>query len=256
MVGPTLAAMDTTTPLRRPRPVALLAAVLLALGGLLAWPGPAHAAPRVPDAHRMATWNIQGGRDRWAGVYKLAEKRDVVALQEVPAVPPTAARPVGHHGNVAEYLWKEGSRGWERHLYILTTPSKNLGMVTAWQPHQVVEIPSVYRPLLGVVNPANDTMFTSAHAASPGGNDAAHLVALAAANAGGRHWAIMGDFNREPRTLTIPAGSRLYNSGKPTQQSGGELDYAVSDVQTTHWTATVDHNAGSDHWPVLFGRPL
>ncbi|MFC5187598.1 RICIN domain-containing protein [Actinomadura harenae] len=237
------------------RIVALLAAVLLALGLASAVAEKARAQQNPGDTHRPATWNIQVGRDRWAGVYNLMNLHDVVALQEVPNIPPTAAVFTGRRlGALSEYRWQEGGRGRVVYLYILTTGSRNLGMATTWRADDIAVVNSVYRPMLAVVNHTTNTMFASAHASASGGGDAATLVRRAAdwANSRGYQWAVMGDFNRAPGTFARPGGSYLYNAGQATQQSGGELDYMVSNVYTENWQASVLRNQGSDHWPVGF----
>ncbi|MFC4907190.1 RICIN domain-containing protein [Actinomadura gamaensis] len=235
--------------------LAALVAPVLALALAFAVQGRAHAQQNPGDRHRPATWNIQGGRDRWAGVYSLANFHDVIALQEVPSTPPAAARPTGRRlGALREYRWQEGSRGRTVYLYILRTPSRNLGMVTTWRADDIAVINGPYRPLLAVVNHDTDTVFASAHASARGGGDAATLVRRGRdwANARGYRWAVLGDFNRDPGRLQRPAGSYLYSAGQATQRSAGELDYMVSSVDTENWQASVLTNRGSDHWPVGF----
>ncbi|MET9293403.1 RICIN domain-containing protein [Streptomyces sp. NPDC003077] len=239
------------------RLVALLATGALTLALLVAGGGQAVAAP--PDTHRMATWNMQVGADRWAGAQNLARSFDVVALQEVPNAAPAGAFPLGQNGNVRSYLWPIGQGGF-RYLYILNQPSRNLGIVTAWLPNEVFEIPGVYRSALAVTNEADNVLFASAHAASNGGapNDAASLVRRVADRAFDeviQNWVVLGDFNRAPQNIVndgIPADALVYNSGQATQRSGNELDYLVSNVETENWQAAVNANYGSDHWPVIF----
>ncbi|MFF0204457.1 RICIN domain-containing protein [Streptomyces sp. NPDC005017] len=239
------------------RLAARLTVVVMAVGLLLAGGGTASAAP--PDSHRVATWNMQVGTDRWSGAQILSRTFDVLALQEVPGTPPAGAFHLGDRDGIRSYLWPIGG-GEYRYLYILLEPSRNLGMVTATPADQVTRIQGVYRDALGVVYDADDTVFVSAHAASNGGrpNDAAALVRRVARYAYDEvigHWAVLGDFNRGPQDLVgdnLPAGSRIYNSGLATQQNGNELDYMVANVDTQNWQAAVDTNYGSDHWPVGF----
>ncbi|MEV5569902.1 RICIN domain-containing protein [Spirillospora sp. NPDC052269] len=237
------------------RMVAALMAAVLALALVFALQERAHAQQNPGDRHRPATWNIQGGRDRWAGVYTLTNFHDVIALQEVPSTPPAGARATGRRlGELREYRWREGSRGREVYLYILRTPSRNLGMVTTWRADDFATVAGPYRPLLVVVNHNTNTMFGSAHASARGGGDAATLVQRGRdwAHTRGYNWAVLGDFNRDPGRLQRPSGSYLYNAGQATQRAGGELDYMVSNVNTDNWQATVLTNRGSDHWPVGF----
>ena len=216
----------------------------------------AAAAQNPPDSHRPATWNMQVSSSRWGAVYTLSQFHSVVALQEVPSRPPAGARATGRRvGNVVEYRWQQGRRGPLRYLYMLPQRSRNLGMVTSFRANRVFELGNVYRSLLAVYDRETNMMFASAHASANGGGDAASLVTRARSRAtvNGWDWAVLGDFNRDPQRLTRPAGTYLYNAGQATQQSGGELDYMVSNIQTDNWQATVGVNQGSDHWPVYFG---
>jgi hypothetical protein len=236
------------------RITAALASVALVLGMMLVDAAVAQAV--APDSHRPATWNMQGGSDRWTAVYDLSEFHSVVALQEVPARPPAAARATGRRvGNIVEYRWQQRRGGPVRYLYILPQASRNLGMVTSFRANRVTELSNVYRSLLAVVDTSAGMMFASAHASSTGGNDAASLIRRGREYAinNGWNWAVLGDFNRDPSRLDRPNGSYLYNSGQATQRSGGELDYMVSNIGTDNWQASVGVNRGSDHWPVYFG---
>ncbi|MFJ8390859.1 RICIN domain-containing protein [Streptomyces sp. NPDC094438] len=111
-----------------------------------------------------------------------------------------------------------------------------------------------------MANEADSTMFASIHAASNGGapNDAASLVRRVAQRAFDGvilNRVVLGDYNRAPQNLqsdAIPGDALIYNSGQATQQSGNELDYMVSNVETGNWQAAVNANYGSDHCPVIF----
>ena len=135
-------------------------------------------------------------------------------------------------------------------------------MITTWEPNTVLEVPSVYRPALAIIDRASSTLIASVHASSDGGIDAGALlrrVAYAAASNGVAHWVAIGDFNRSPHTVAAfapPDGTRIYNPAQPTHASGGELDYMASNVFTERWQATVAPNTNSDHWPVHFGALL
>lgn len=225
---------------------------------------PSWAVP--PGGHQPATWNMQGGRDRWSGAFQLSLFHNVVALQEVPAVPPAGATPTRRtFGDIVEFRWREGSRATVRYLYMLIQDSRHLGMITHQPVDDAAAIPGNYRDLLGVVT--NGFLFASAHASANGGSDAVSLIRRAAQYAQQQQlgsWAVLGDFNRPPSQLllannhddpnrNLPAGTRVYDTGRPTQRSGRELDYMVSNQQTDEWRGAVLENPGSDHWPVEFG---
>ncbi|MEV5596535.1 endonuclease/exonuclease/phosphatase family protein [Streptomyces sp. NPDC052496] len=241
------------------RTVATGTAAVLASAVLVALPEPARAAT---EDRTLATWNVQGSAARWAAVGNLAVKRNVVALQEVSARPPAnVGREQKLGPNLSGWKWNVGtnSRPHYRHLFILRHSSKNLGLVTDWAPASgsVVEIPGKYRPLLCVRDNGNAALLCSLHASAKGGGDAATLVKYAAAYAAqnkARSWAVLGDYNRAPAKLqqdpALPSAAHLYAPNRATQQSGGILDYLVSNVVTTKWKAKVLVNKGSDHWAV------
>ncbi|KAB7849996.1 RICIN domain-containing protein [Streptomyces mobaraensis] len=236
---------------------ALLLAGILACALLLTGGGPAAAVD--PDTHRLATWNMQVGSDRWNGVRTLARTFDVVALQEVPGSAPGGSRLISRNGNLHSYRWDLG-RGQVRYLHILIQGSRNLGLVTSFYPDSVRELSGGYRSALAAVRREDRTVFASVHAASNGGrpNDAASLIRRVAGYASGNgiaNWVVLGDFNRSPQAVAndgVPLNTRIYNSGQATQQSGNELDFAASNVNTQNWHAAVNPNYGSDHWPVGF----
>ena len=98
---------------------ALLISTLLCGAFLVTSGGTASAA--APDTHRLATWNMQRGTDRWAGALNLSNSADVVALQEAPSTPPAGAQPL--HGNygagIHAYRIPGGRQRGVRYLFIL-----------------------------------------------------------------------------------------------------------------------------------------
>jgi hypothetical protein len=250
---------------RRNLIIALMVALTLALAGVVALPGHANAAA---TNHRMTTWNMQQGSTtaRWQSLQgSLAPHYDVIALQEVPNDPPDGATPRRtihtDHGDVEVYRWDlgRGDRASDiRYLSILRQGSRHMGFLTSWYPSQFDVIPGHYRDALAIVNGGDNTMFATVHAQSGNGNDAASLVRRVQNRAGGRNFAVLGDFNREPHDLEHALGGpdsglHIYDSGDRTHIDGGELDYMVSNIDTNEWQATVLPNPGSDHWPVTFG---
>lgn len=245
----------------------LIALVVSALCAafLMVVSGSASAAP--PDSNRLATWNMQRSSGRWTYALDLSDRASVVALQEASITPPTGAVSLGRIGaNIRAYRIPATRTRGVRYLYILhqgANPARgvNPAMITSFRPDRVEEIPGVYRSALGVTRSADDTLFASIHASARGGTDAASLVRRVRARANLRglaNWVVLGDFNRAPRTLPvggatgIPANAHIYESGGPTQLSGGRLDYAVSNVYTENWQAARGNPHGSDHWPITF----
>ncbi len=242
----------------------VIMAVLVASTLVAVVPSPAQAVTPEPG---LATWNIQSKAGNWADVGKLVNehKTDVVALQEVPKNPPAGAKAVQTGGRLEEYEWNIGStsRPNIRYLYVLREPSKNLGLVTKWQPGtaNIKTITGPYRPLLCVNDTNTSTLFCSAHASASGGGDAAALVRNTANEAkvlNIPNWAVLADFNRAPDDLAkdkkLPSAAHIYRPNDPTQLSGGELDYMVSNVDSDWRRGHVEvaRSGASDHWAVVW----
>ncbi len=110
-------------------------------------------------------------------------------------------------------------------------------------------------------------MFASIHAYSPNGNDAKVLVdSTAAMGSNINHnmqLVIGGDFNKEPNSWSLPAGSlppgfRVVNSGENTYDvniKGGpknEYDYFITNasLKANENIEIIRSKSGSDHYPV------
>ncbi|MEU3051561.1 proprotein convertase P-domain-containing protein, partial [Streptomyces sp. NPDC006984] len=260
---------------------------LIAASLVLATATASHAAP---GNHRPATWNMQGASSssdsKWTTtVTRLSVggnnylPHDVVALQESgprSSLPGTVVQSntVTVNGRQATYQyeirrWRIGSGSRGRDVYITwmnTDPTgnrNNVAIVTHEQPRNVTAVAARQannsswgmRPALGV-QLSDGSWFYSFHASSNGdnrSNDAEHMMYEIASRGG--QFAVLGDYNRRPDNLTnLPAGTQIYSSGHGTQQSGGELDYMVSnDRQNMQgWTGRRLNGAGSDHYAVEF----
>ncbi|WP_233636001.1 GDSL-type esterase/lipase family protein [Hymenobacter setariae] len=218
---------------------------------------------------------MQGGSagnvDKWnADVLPLSLTHDVVALQEAGSAPPASSVEVGRYntpeGTVRVTSWNigTGSRVNVRYVYFLTTDPTgnrvNLALVTKHVPDNWQTVPpgitGVSRGALGVQLGA--AWYYTLHGLSGNGNDDANLLHNIEAASGISFWVAMGDYNRNPSTLQIPPGSKLYNTGQATQQSGGELDYLVSNdiIDCEHGAKDKELRArtmgakSSDHYPV------
>lgn len=281
----------TQPPSPRPTPPALLtyliAAMLIASTLVLYSAPPSHASP---GNHRPATWNMQGSSSssdsKWTNtVQRLSVGGEnylphpVLALQEagpLNSVPGTRVDggTITVNGRQATYSyevreWRIGSARRGQTVYVThmtTDPTgnrNNVAFVTHERPTNFRAVAARQangthwgmRPALGVQLP-DGSWFYSFHASSNGdnnSNDAQNM--MVELNSYGGSWAVLGDFNRRPENLVLPAGTQAYTSGQGTQQGGGELDYMVSnDRQTmTGWTGRRLAGAGSDHYVIEFG---
>ncbi|MDH2394021.1 proprotein convertase P-domain-containing protein [Streptomyces sp. HNM0663] len=267
----------------------LITATLIATSLVLAAATPSHAAP---GNHKPVTWNMQGASSssdsKWTTtIARMVTggdnyfEHDVVALQEAGprrSLPGTAVRTgrLTVNGRQATYeyavhRWRIGSATRGRDVYITwlnTDPTghrNNVAIVTHEDPGTPTAVAARQannrnnwgmRPALGI-QLSDGSRFWSFHASSNGdnrSNDAQNmLVEIQSASSPGL-WAVLGDFNRRPDNLTVPPGSQIYSSGQGTQQTGGELDYMVSNDQQNMqgWTGRRLNGAGSDHFPVEF----
>ncbi|MEN3304578.1 MAG: chitinase [Micromonosporaceae bacterium] len=220
-----------------------------------------------------------------------ANQAEIVMLQEAGANPPTdapgtqrqtlsgnqlanggAGLPPGRGGQVIQSQWRNGYATQE--VYFLQTDRAgglwqggrvNLAIVTQRPADAVVALPNPLwsagtnerpRATLGVL--FSGVWYFNLHALSGGGGDAPGLLNSISSFVTGRGlnetWVALGDFNRAPATMqTLPAGARIYNSGQPTQQSGGELDYAVNASAVGGVMVSRLPGASSDHYAVGVG---
>jgi hypothetical protein len=225
---------------------------------------------------RPATWNMQGGNDnKWnPGVVRLLNQgHDVIALQEAGPGAPGSARHVRNYWlngyRVEQYTWSPlGSRGQVGTVTILFMQTQgggggdggrvNIALVTRATPRSVM----VSRPAFAGSRPAlgadvNGTVFWSVHASSRShGSDAPRLINNMVSISGGRPWAALGDWNREPESWDPGRnrGRRIIRPFTATHQGNHELDYMVVGMWELPRFAVATFNpGGSDHWAVTFG---
>jgi endonuclease/exonuclease/phosphatase family metal-dependent hydrolase len=261
---------------------ALLAFAVLVAFAAVNVVAPARAFAALGDLP-LITYNMQGatsGEDsKWTTtVGGYAARAEIVALQEAGPTPPPPAPgtqlniiplpgvglpPVGNAPFVQHVSWRSGFVNYE--VYFLQTDPNggtyvggrnNVALVTQRPADEVTAIANPAaggRAALGVR--FGDTWYFTLHARAVANNEADQMVALIAAFAGGqgRNWVVMGDFNREPGNLPIPAGSRIYNPGFPTQQNGQELDYMVAAENVGGVQVNRLFGASSDHYAVALG---
>ncbi|WKK22190.1 GDSL-type esterase/lipase family protein [Streptomyces olivoreticuli] len=271
--------------------------VLLLAMAMVAGPfgGPqskAHALARV-NAHRAATFNNQY-TNRWQyDIYPLTQQVEVLALQEVrddfpPDVEPEdgtrVPRQTTSHGyTVDRYRWTACPTGRTCAIYMVRTRQhqRSLAIVVNQPRDSVIAVdiippqpvwswpfrPDVAddaKPALGV-QLADGTWFYCIHAKNRARDDQRNDVPSLVheiSRVAGSHWAVLGDFNRTPDSLTgTPAlddNEEIVRSGLPTfkrQNPVSELDYMLSvgipsPRQYTGFRLT--YMQTSDHFPVGF----
>ncbi|MCL6753327.1 hypothetical protein KBT16_21090 [Nostoc sp. CCCryo 231-06] len=221
----------------------------------------------------MVTWNMQGGNDsldnKWnAYVKPLVNTYAYVCLQEAGALPSSnvsdeqppqwlkiSPPPPNYRWRYVK--WNIGTQTRPENVYILWLESDpnggrvNLAICSKTQPNDLIYIaPGLPngRPSIGM-HIGRDHVYTL-HAFSGGGGDAAGLITNI--NNAAQPWYALGDYNREP-TWTTPVGI-ICPPDKPTQQSGGKLDYMVQ-FETPAVTGLVQPEGAiwSDHAFVTYG---
>ncbi|MFF9040612.1 RICIN domain-containing protein [Streptomyces sp. NPDC014892] len=252
--------------------VAMLASVLVTLGT----PNRANAA--VQD-YQPATYNMQGGNTTGANKWLtdipqlIRAGYNVISLQEAGPQPPGTylgqTRYMAEAENwagwrVRQYRWQPPGQSNNWYIYFVRTDfggnRVNLAILTRFQADSVSIAQAAFygnngtpssRPALGIT--LGNTLFFSVHAMATGGNDGAQLLRNIQAIAGFRTWAAMGDWNRGPSLLPVTRGMHRYTAGAPTHQSGGELDYMVSNSRIAGYGGVV-RGMSSDHYAVGFRR--
>ncbi|NNN29155.1 hypothetical protein HLK59_02055 [Streptomyces sp. S3(2020)] len=272
--------------------MALLAVAMLA-GTLVTIATPQRAEAAVED-YVPATYNMQGGSgsggSKWTtDIMQLINSGyNVIALQEAGPRPPASA---GEPKWTSDYLggtqhwagWRVQRYEWDPYpnrinlpwnIYWIRTDFSgpvgtsggrvNIAIMTPFRADSTLVARPVFygnnglptsRPALGIR--LGQTLFYSVHALSSGGNDGVSLVNNISAQANGRTWAAMGDWNREPANLQLQRGWHKYTSGGATHMGGNgtnrELDYMVSNSRIAGYGG-IARGFGSDHLAVGFRR--
>ncbi|MGR3937430.1 ricin-type beta-trefoil lectin domain protein [Streptomyces sp. BRA346] len=243
--------------------------------------GPAQAAPLRSTP--LITYNMLGadsGSDtKWTTtVGRYARSAEIVAIQEAGPTPPgefvdnsanIAGLPAIGRGNfIQHHRWRFGHESYEVY-FLQTDPNRgtyvgnrnNVALLTQREADEVTAIPNPHRNGRAMVGVRfDDDWYFSYHALSgnetTGGRDARDMLARVDAFVSqqpGRQWTVMGDFNREPTDLVIPAGSRVYSTGQPTQVGGRELDFAVSSADIPNHPRERQPGATADHFAAAVG---
>jgi lysophospholipase L1-like esterase len=231
---------------------------------------PAQAAPLASTP--LVTINLQGAsaatgtgstESKWStSVLRHARQAEIVTVQEAGSfnnrgIPGRAeALITTPAGNVEHRAWEPHQERFE--LYALETdPTGNRNNMAIVTQRPADEVTSVVNPsgraALGVR--FNNNWYFTFHGRSNRGqpNDTEDMLRRVAARAGARHWAMLGDFNRDPNSITVPAGARIYNPGEPTHIHHGEYDYVVASEHLQAPIVNVLAGATPDHFAVGFG---
>ena len=235
----------------------------------------------------IITNNIQGATangvntantdSKWStGVIRYIRAANIVLIQEAGASGPPGARTLAPitigQNTVQHFEWdpESSSRGGGPYqVYFLQTDDNggtavggrvNIAIVTHDVPDEIGVVANPVdagRDALGVRFGTN--WYFSLHGLSRGPSDSAALVNAIATQVRSQNpsytYTVGGDFNLEPASLTVPAGARILAPRQATHQSGGTLDYFVTNDPTSPATGplVLDNRGGSDHWPVQLG---
>lgn len=257
--------------------------ILFATAGLVA----TGALAAGLDDYVVVTYNSQG--DKWGtdiSTLMLVDHYEVVAVQEAGPKPddkkwgaPTIEHEEkcqdssGHTETfqVLHYAWNNGKKP----AYVFFLNSDTIGnrvnaafavdarispiaaTIVCPQKDNTTK-GTLGRPILGITMP-NGAMYFTMHAGSYGKNqynDADNIVTAVSDLLKDKStcWAILGDFNRDPKKLKGVNVDQLVNTGKATSMSGSELDYMVVRSKACKGVFFAErlNGKGSDHAPVGF----
>ncbi|MCO7507118.1 MULTISPECIES: endonuclease/exonuclease/phosphatase family protein [Pseudomonas] len=252
---------------------------------------------------RVATWNLQGAsvstESKWlTGVLPLLRSNDVVVLQEVGVAPHSAvfsrtervADQFGSHHDIHVYSWQAGTRSRpERYLIYFLDVQRlrvNLAIVMPdpgeFMVSQLAIIsdgqlpvagPPLYRPAMGVrvrrralAGNTPELAIFNLHAISGGGVNAARMLREISWHTD-TPFALLGDFNRDPRPTTPPVPTRgnwvspediarielAGGSTHPSVAPSNMLDYAVTNgTSQVPAPGNVSAPGASDHRSVHY----
>ncbi|ROQ73045.1 Cytolethal distending toxin subunit B precursor [Streptomyces sp. ADI92-24] len=218
----------------------------------------AHAAQ--PNQHTVATYNSQGAK--WNDVRAVSNDNDIVAVQEAGPDPSAYGMTLLQTYTTSGYTINEYQWG-TRYVYWMSPTGScrvNQATVTHSRASGLGVAPpgrTGGRPALGVS--FGDTMYYNVHAGACGTqNEALELLTNIRNHAAtyGHLWAALGDFNRDPdsgvHAWAATNNAYVYHTGQSTQQSGGELDYMVSNLSMANYDAIRRDGRSSDHYPIYF----
>ncbi|GAA1928405.1 endonuclease/exonuclease/phosphatase family protein [Streptantibioticus ferralitis] len=252
---------------------------------------PQQSASALPlEQHRPATYNLQGngGGSKWNtsirqlmagdGSPQSLYNNDLLALQESGSPPagavPTDRRVQATDGGitftVTEYEWNVGtsSRPVTYYIYFLPQPGAgndrtSMAIVTHGRADEMNVIPNRGTGTRGSVGVRyNNTWFYDIHAASAGPSrarrDALDLITQIQHSVAQTpfDWVALGDFNVDlfSNVFSEQRGMYTYAPTEVTQQSGGQLDFMVTNRHIDGYGAHRINGMDSDHFPVAF-RP-
>jgi cytolethal distending toxin subunit B len=233
----------------------------------------------------LATWNMQGANadteNKWNTIVEqmmVEHKLDVFCVQECGAVPQSFQA-----GTKYNFKDNNGNNDFVQIYDLPQTPNLrprnrwltyhhwdnngnrvNMALLTNFEVNQKNVLAhwgkagsAQWRPAIGF-NPEGTAIWIfTIHAISPGGADGNALLAAVSSN---RHspWVVAGDFNREPKTLTLPSGVSCYDPEKgtyPTANPDATYDYCVGAGISSYQVAVLN-TAPSDHLPVVYSLAI
>ena len=225
---------------------------------------------------KITTWNMQGGTNQ--GYLKTLisqNKPDIICLQETgdmtgilhPAHAiknfPNSLTGIYHNGNDiydVVFWYNDIPDNVRNSLAIMSRITiKDYGIYTpvvvthpGYQPGNPRKLPWV------TVNEGGGVItILSYHAPSAGTEKACSYnnAQIAAINNKGGYWSVVGDFNADPtsKSFVAPPAGAVVRGKNATQQSGGLLDYSITNAGAGYAFANSGKLLGaSDHFPQNF----
>jgi hypothetical protein len=225
---------------------------------------------------RITTWNMQGGTQQvFLGTLISQNSPDVICLQEsgdmTHILQPRT--PIGGFPGSLEGKYVNGNNIYDVVYWynnIDDNPRNSLAVMSRITVNALgIRVPVVvplpgyqpgnprHLPWMTVQEGGNLITIYSYHAPSAGTANACSYnnPQIAAINGLGGFWAVVGDFNADPTVgafIAPPAGA-VVRCGNATQQSGGLLDYSITNAGAGYTFYLKGMLVGpSDHYPQNF----
>ncbi|MCC8395284.1 endonuclease/exonuclease/phosphatase family protein [Paraburkholderia sp. MMS20-SJTR3] len=227
----------------------------------------------------IATWNMRGAVNV-PSINQVAQSTgaNIICLQEcgslaehlqgrTPIVGGDGSI-IGYTGNLAlgygfmecvywENVWGQGSLAVLSNLGISATGIMAPAVSDDFAPNNPRSLPwlSVTHPDLGtsitIYSIHSPPVFGSVTLTDTSAWNNAQIAQIAAL---GGTWACVGDFNADPTAIDFdgPPSGRIRRGTRATQESGGILDYAITNAENFNYRQETRAPSGSDHYPQVF----
>lgn len=231
---------------------------------------------------KIATWNMQGGINRtYINQVVQATQANILCLQECGDLAPhlrnrqpiiaQSGGIIGYTGYFVvgkgfmecaywENAWTQGGLAVLSNIGVLQYGIFDVFAIHGFTPANPRNLPwmTVRNPSTGtnitifsIHSPPVSRTTTMANVCNWNNAQIAQIDAIAGV---GVNWACVGDFNADPTVngYIVPAVGAIVRGNHATQQSGGILDYTVTNASAFTYVQQTQLAGASDHYPQVF----